>query len=57
MEELNVESLREIDEQEKPVASEEKVDESPIRWANINWDERMASLDQQYATCFGRWIV
>lgn len=57
MEDLNVESVQETGGQESAVASEEKVNESPNRWASINWDEKKASLDQQYATRICEWIV
>lgn len=53
MEDSNVESVQETGGQESAVAAEEKVNESPNRWANINWDEKKASLDQQYATRIG----
>lgn len=57
MEDSNVESVQETGGQESAVAAEEKVNESPNRWANINWDEKKASLDQQYATRIGERIV
>lgn len=52
-----MESVQETGGQERAVAAEEKVDETPNRWASINWDEKKASLDQQYATRIGERIV
>ena len=57
MEDSNVESVQETGGQERAVAAEEKVDETPNRWVSINWDEKKASLDQQYATRIGERIV